>query len=403
MNTIFYNALTNTKDNPGSKLVIDPLAPYLTMGHHTKTLFDAAKHGVRRIGNEPIYHCVNSTLSQIILDQATVAYKFVSQLFDSKPAVLIGLLDENKSPFCIRITEDMGCVFVSDSNCITSVLVHEFAHLCCMSGHPIFDEGVAYFSEVLFEKNRGFSNIAPCDFSEACSQIHNHSDLFKRGTEWQMSFGKASSRIISSLHDQEISLVLLSNQLKQINPGKEFEKFLQNMVPNLNKVWNFANVDKNKISHCRGTQIDELDSRSDSFSNFYEMTVKLFQSNLYTKEVVEFAIEHAMWHKLANTIIKSGGEQSALAQLYYLIDGAVGGKSDKQFEWINIETYLDKVLKTYPRDPRLAAAALFFWSRIPSEGSSQKINELISYWKSDHEFGDQLKNLAISLGLLLED
>lgn len=319
MNTIFHNALINTKDNPGSKLVIDPLVPYLTMGLHTKMLFDAAKHGVRHIGNEPIYHCVNSTLSQIILDQATDAYKFVSQLFDSKPAVLIGLQEKKGSPFCIRITEDMGCVFISESDCVTSVLVHEFAHLCCMSGHPIFDEGVAYFSEVLFERNRGFSNIAPCNFPEACNQIHNHSDLSKRDGEWQMSFGKASSRIISSLYDQEISLALLSNQLKQINPGKEFEELLQSMIPNLNKVWNFANIDKSNISYCRGTQIDEPDRRSDSFSNFYEMTIKLFQSNLYTKEVVEFAVEHARWHELANTIIKSGGERSALARLYYLI------------------------------------------------------------------------------------
>ena len=363
-------------------------------------LISASKHGIIRIDDVPVYYCAQSSVPASIVAQISISYKFVTDLFDTIPAVLVRTIPGHVKPYCIRRTEDMGCAFVAEAKEIRSILVHEFAHLCCMSGHPVFDEGVAFLSEHLFMERLLDTNrvviSAPCSFAEACNEVRFHTNLSNRSTQWQLAFGHAASRVASALYSSGPSLVSYAQTLTRIKPGLELEKHLRHLLPNIEELWNYA--EQEDVSPELSMRRHDTERSSELFGTFFNKAKIICSSELYSKEQAGFADEYSEWVRLANIIVaKHNSEESAIEKLYLLVDSAIRENPDAQFEWHNIEKYLESMLRKYPENPYLAVAGIFFWHRLSGEDSSEKIAELFSRWESDKDFGDQLRLIVSGL------
>ena len=401
----FAKFVASAANGEGAAL-FDAITPFLSASHHARMLERVVLQGVAGGGDQPVFWIRGEEPSPETQKTVREAYEFTARLLSSQPTVLISIPQQAamSRPYCVRLADDFGCAFIPSNALEPEVFVHEIAHLCCFSGHPILDEGIAFFAERKFMQTPQFDDAPLMGLPSACRNVRTHDDLAAFPRAQQASFGRAASRIIDALVAAEIDLDMLCREVKFVEPGDQLIAILETMIgrARLERAWGRtvqAGPDvqsaKEVLAFVNGSLADEPLDQLSPFGQFLARAQVLFSNPEYDPGHVAFAHQHSDWRNSGIACEPASGADQAVAELYAKVDQAMGCLDDPGELWAQSYTHLVTSLARYPDDPLLAAAALIYLAKtqLPEIPGAPTIDALSRRWQNDDIFGPAFANL----------
>ncbi|MEO9825399.1 MAG: hypothetical protein ABJF50_13365 [Paracoccaceae bacterium] len=385
---------------------LEAIAPFLSASHHACMLGRVELEGVAGGGDQPIYWFRGEEPDPETKKTLREAYEFASKLLSARPTVLISISPQGlkSRPECVRLADDFGCALIPSNSLEPEVFVHEIAHLCCFSGHPVLDEGIAFYAEHEFTRVLQFNDAPPMDLTSACRNVRTHDELAEFPYAFQVAFGRASSRIIGALVNAEIELNALCEKMKFVEPCDQLLARLETIIDrrHLDEAWGWSAQLKPDLPRSQeilafvdGSLADEpLDGLS-AFGQFLARTQLLFSNPEYDTGHVAFALQHSEWRSSGEAFGSATPAHQTVVELYRMVDEAIGCLGDPGELWEKSYAHLSASLARYPDDPLLAAAALIYLARtqMPEIPGAPSIEVLSAKWRSDEVFGRAFASL----------
>lgn len=384
----------------------EAIAPFLSASHHARMLERVELEGVAGGGDQPVYWIRSEEPDSETQKTVREAYEFASKLLSARPTVLISISPQGarSRPECVRLADDFGCALIPFNSLEPEVFVHEIAHLCCFSGHPILDEGIAFYAEHEFTRARQFFDAPPMNLTNACRNVRTHDDLAEFPHAFQVAFGRASSRIIGALVNAEIELDVLCGKMKFVEPGDQLLAKLETIIDRrqLDETWGWSARSKPDLESSQeilafvdGSLADEPLHRLSAFGQFLARTQMLFSDPEYDTGHVAFALQHSEWRRSGELSEPATEAHQAVIELYRMVDDAIGCLGDPGELWEQSYAHLSASLARYPDDPLLAAAALIYLAKtqMPEIPGAPSIEVLSAKWRNDEVFGRAFASL----------
>lgn len=357
---------------------------------------------------EGLYVLDEDSLCSEVLSKCASAKNDVETMFGLKLVILlVSLADEPVArPFCVKLADGTGFVFLPDGIVETEVLRHELAHLACISGHPVFDEGVASLAEGTQDRQ---AESAPMDFARACS-LSGDDDLRSLSQSEHAGFRAAAQRIVLTLaKDGELaSLCSLARDLRGIRPGANLQNWLhEHSANNPEDAWGpldqtearSASAVADFVEHNADKCLRQAKNGADSpYDQFLFSSVALFNYPAFWEVGPALLERYELWRDSARPSTLWQGAERALADFYIALEAAfrADGGTDAPEKWWLVDEALTKMLGDYSAEPEVAAAAMIYFARQPGADQEDfaKIHEIGAVFSDDPQWSASMNRLV---------